>query len=132
MTLSSESSSKYSLSHSSKSVDTVSGLLFTTTVFSPSCLRERMADTAHQSNSTLLPRNDHFSQMEYRTASSSQISDNLIHKIIKRPLKQAPIIKLGKSNKHTDGCTRHYSICTIQKIPPKGRFSTFYKIYSKY
>lgn len=52
---SSVSSSKYKRSHSSKSVLTVSGLWFTTTVRLPICLRVRMLDTAHQSNSTLLP-----------------------------------------------------------------------------
>lgn len=55
--LSSESSSKYNLSHSSKSVLTVSGLQFTTTVFLLSCRNVRMQETAHQSNSTLLPAN---------------------------------------------------------------------------
>lgn len=53
--LSSDSSSKYSLSHSSKSVLTVSGLQFTTTVLLPSWRSVRMLETAHQSNSTLLP-----------------------------------------------------------------------------
>lgn len=53
--LSSDSSSKYSLSHSSKSVLTVSGLQFTTTVLLPSWRSVRILETAHQSNSTLLP-----------------------------------------------------------------------------
>lgn len=53
--LSNDSSSKYSLSHSSKSVLTVSGLQFTTTVLLPSWRSVRMLETAHQSNSTLLP-----------------------------------------------------------------------------
>lgn len=53
--LSKDNSSKYSLSHSSKSVLTVSGLQFTTTVFLPSWRSVRILETAHQSNSTLLP-----------------------------------------------------------------------------
>ena len=53
--LSNDSSSKYSLSHSSKSVLTVSGLQFTTTVLLPSWRSVRILETAHQSNSTLLP-----------------------------------------------------------------------------
>lgn len=53
--LSNDISSKYSLSHSSKSVLTVSGLQFTTTVLLPSWRSVRILETAHQSNSTLLP-----------------------------------------------------------------------------